>query len=80
VSIATNSSYKNQAGERIDVTEWHDLVLFGKQGEFFKDKLYKGQKVAVNGKLVYKKYLNKGGQESRTAQINVDNLEFFNVK
>ena len=50
-SIAVSESYKNKQGERVDSTEWINIVLWGKLAEIAEKYLEKGSKVYVEGKL-----------------------------
>ena len=47
-SLATSSSYKDKTGEKVDQTEWHRIVMFGKVAEIAKEYLKKGKlKVSI---------------------------------
>ena len=50
-SIATNRSYKDKAGERVEQTEWHNITFFGKQAEVIKEYLKKGNQVYIEGRI-----------------------------
>jgi len=56
VSIATNDSYKDSKGERQTKTDWHRLVIFGKQAEIIGEHCKSGSKLAVEGKLQTRSY------------------------
>ena len=58
-SIATNDSYKNEEGEKVESTEWHHVVAWGKLAEIASDYLQKGQEIAVEGKLSHRSYEDK---------------------
>jgi len=51
VSIATNESYKNDKGEKITETQWHNLIMWGQQAKFAEEYLKKGDEIAIEGKL-----------------------------
>ncbi|MEA1874245.1 MAG: single-stranded DNA-binding protein [Bacteroidota bacterium] len=51
VSIATNESYKDSKGERQTKTDWHRLVIFGKQAEIIAERCKSGSKLAIEGKM-----------------------------
>tara|TARA_R110001583_G_scaffold41780_5_gene132902 strand:+ start:874 stop:1269 length:396 start_codon:yes stop_codon:yes gene_type:complete len=76
LSIATNERVK-QNGEWADHTEWHRVTVFGKQAEVCGKFLAKGSKVAVQGKLRTRKFVDKNGQEKWTTEILADNVEFM---
>ena len=46
-SIATTDSYKNQKGEKVEDTQWHNIVIWGKLAEVVEKYVTKGQEVAV---------------------------------
>jgi len=48
-SLATSSSYKDKSGEKVDQTEWHRIVMFGKVAEIAKEYLKKGSQVFIEG-------------------------------
>ena len=60
-SVATNTVYKNAKGERVRETQWHNLVAFGHLAANVEQFLEKGSPVAVEGKLLSDKYVDKAG-------------------
>ncbi|MFC3417703.1 single-stranded DNA-binding protein [Algoriphagus hitonicola] len=77
VSIATNETYKNQKGERVDNTTWHRLVLWGKQAEILQKYTDKGSEVAVEGKISNRSYTDKDGNKRYTTEIVVNDFTFL---
>jgi single-strand DNA-binding protein len=67
ISIATSEKDKN--GNQI--TDWHNVTIFGKLGEIAAKYLHKGSKVYIEGKLKPTKYTDKEGTEKYTININV---------
>ena len=61
VSIATNDIYKNAKGEKVIETQWHNLVVWGKNAENMQKILRKGDEVAIQGKLTHRSYEDKEG-------------------
>ena len=55
-SLATRSSYKDKSGEKVDQTEWHRIVMFGKVAEIAKEYLKKGSQVFIEGRLQTRKW------------------------
>lgn len=74
VTIATNETYRNTKGERVDETQWHNLVAWGKTAELFEQYTRVGSKVAIEGKLVNKSYLDKQGVKKMITEIHVNEL------
>ncbi len=72
-SIATSDSYKNQKGEKVEDTQWHNIVIWGKLAGVAEKYLKKGNEVAVEGKLVHRIYESNGEKRYYT-EINVNDL------
>ncbi len=72
ISIATNESYKNDKGEKITETQWHNLILWGVQAKLAGDFLKKGDEVAIEGKLANRTYTDKEGIKRYSSEIVVN--------
>ena len=70
-SIATDDGYKNKEGEKIENTNWHNIVAFGKLGEILEKYLKKGNEVVIIGRLQYNIY-----EDKRYTQIIADSFDF----
>ena len=79
-SIATNESYKNAKGEKIEDTQWHNLVAWGKTAEIIEKYLQKGNEVAVEGKLTNRSYDDKDGNKRNITEIVVNELLMLSGK
>ena len=77
LSIATNDSYKNDKGERVTDTQWHNLVFWGAQAKLAEDLLKKGDEVAIEGKISNRSYVDKDGVKRYTNEIVVN--EFLKI-
>jgi single-strand DNA-binding protein len=73
-SIATNESYRNVNGEKVNETQWHNLVAWGKLAEIVEKYVTKGSEVAVEGKLTYRSYSDKEGNKKYFTEIQVNEL------
>ncbi len=73
-SLATSDNYKNQAGEKITDTQWHNIIFWGKTAEIAEKYLKKGTQCAVQGKLVYDNYEDKDGNKKYFTQIKGNEL------
>lgn len=51
VSLATNDYYTNTQGEKIEETQWHNLIVYGKLAEVFEKYVTKGKEIAIEGSL-----------------------------
>lgn len=72
-SIATTDAYKNQKGEKIEDTQWHNVVVWGKLAGVVEKYLKKGSEVAIEGKLIHRAYETNGEKRFFT-EINVNDL------
>ncbi|MBS1950124.1 MAG: Single-stranded DNA-binding protein [Cytophagales bacterium] len=79
-SIATSDSYKNTKGEKVEDTQWHNLVIWGKLAEVAGKYLKKGSEVAVEGKLIHRIYETEKGEKRFITEINVNDLVMLGTK
>jgi single-strand DNA-binding protein len=79
-SIATTDAYKNQQGEKVEDTQWHNVVIWGKLANVVEKYLKKGQEVAVEGKLVHRAYETTSGEKRYITEINVNDLVMLGNK
>ena len=68
-SIATNESYKNQEGERVTDTQWHNVIAWGKTAEIIETYVTKGKEVAIEGKLSHRSFDDKEGNKRYTTEV-----------
>lgn len=73
-SLATNESYKNAKGEKIEETYWHNLVAFGKTAEIIHKYTRKGSEIGIEGKLVSRSYDDKEGQRKYVTEVQVNEV------
>jgi single-strand DNA-binding protein len=72
LSLATSESYKNDKGEKVTDTQWHNLVLWGNQAKFAEEDLKKGDSIAVDGKLTNRNYTDKDGIKRYVCEVVVN--------
>ena len=77
MSVATSEQWKDKQGEKQERTEWHRIVLFGRQAEVAGEYLKKGSMCYVEGKLATRKYTDKDGIERYSTEIVVDRLQLM---
>jgi len=77
LTIATNDYYKNNKGELMKDTQWHNLVAWGKTAELMAQILNKGNEIVIQGKLVHRSYEDKDGNIRYTSEVKVN--EFMKV-
>ena len=79
-SLATSSSYKDKSGEKVDQTEWHRSVMFGKVAEIAKEYLKKGSQVFIEGRLQTRKWQTKEGQDRYTTEVVAATMQMLGSK
>jgi single-strand DNA-binding protein len=79
-SMATTDSYKNLKGERVEDTQWHNVVIWGALADVAEKFLKKGQEIAVEGKLVHRNYETDKGEKKFITEINVNDLLMLGSK
>lgn len=79
-SIATSETYKDKtSGERIEKTEWHNVVLWRGLAEVAEKYLHKGDQVYIEGKLRTRSW-EKDGVTRYTTEIVVDNMNMLSKR
>ncbi|WP_299800285.1 single-stranded DNA-binding protein [uncultured Maribacter sp.] len=74
-SLATNENYKNAQGDKVQSTDWHTIVAWGKTAEIVENYAHKGKQVAVVGKLKTRSYTEpKEGNERYLTEVVVDEI------
>lgn len=79
-TIATNETYKNQKGEKVTDTQWHNVVAWGKTAEIVERYLTKGKEVIIEGKLISKSYDDKDGNKRYITEIVCNELVMLGGK
>ncbi|MGH7812809.1 MAG: single-stranded DNA-binding protein [Candidatus Binataceae bacterium] len=64
-SIATTEVYNDRQGAKQERTEWHNVVVYGKQAENCGQYLKKGRQVYIEGRITYREYEAKDGSGKR---------------
>lgn len=67
--IATNESYRNEKGEKVEQTEWHRIVAWGKTAELIEKYVVKGKEIGIEGKLTHRSYDNKNGEKRYISEV-----------
>ena len=80
VSLATSDFYTNAKGEKVEDTQWHNLVAYGKTAEIMQKYVEKGKEIAIEGKLTYRSYDDKDGQKRYVTEIRVDEIVLIGGK
>jgi len=73
-SLATTESYKNTKGEKVEDTQWHNVVAWGKTADIVENYLLKGKQVAVEGKLTHRSYETKEREKRYITEVRCNEL------
>jgi len=68
-TLATNDVWTDKAGGRQERTEWHRIVVWGKQAEIVREHLTKGKQVFVEGSLQTRQWDDREGNKRTTTEI-----------
>src|SRR5690606_3132579 len=77
LSLATSEFYYNEKKEKIETTQWHNTVAWGKTAELIQKYVEKGKEIAVEGKITYRNYEDKEGVKRSITEIVVNEVLFF---
>ena len=69
LNLATNEVWTDKSGQRQERTEWHRVVVWGKQAEIAKEYLAKGRQIYVEGALQTRQWEDKDGQKRYTTEV-----------
>lgn len=75
LSIATNRVYNDRDGKRQEATDYHNVVVFGKQAENSAKYLTKGNGVYVEGRMQTRSW-DKDGQKQYRTEVIADRVQF----
>ena len=76
-TVATNERWRDKQGSTQERTEWHRIVVWGKQGENCAQYLQKGRSVYVEGRLQTRDWEDKDGNKRQTTEIVAQSVQFL---
>lgn len=79
-SIAINEKYTNAQGEKIEDTQWINVVTWGKTAEIAKKLLTKGKEIAIRGKLNNRSYETQNGEKRYTTEVIANEILLLGTK
>ena len=79
-SVATDETYKDKNGERQKRTEWHKIVVWGKQAEIAQQYLKKGSLIFIEGRIQSREWQDKEGQKRTSFEIVATNFRMLGGK
>lgn len=80
LNVATDESYTDRDGNKVDRTEWHRVSVFQRQAENCANFLAKGSLVYVEGSLQTRKWQDQQGQDRYTTEIKAQRVQFLDRK
>ena len=76
-SLATSEGYRNQSGEWVNNTTWHNIVLWNDMADKAASTVKKGTHITLTGKINYRNYETKDGQKRNAVEIIASNIEIM---
>jgi single-strand DNA-binding protein len=76
-SIATSEQWNDRDGKKQERTEWHNIVVWGKQAEHCGQYLSKGRQVYVEGSIRTRSYDDKSGNKRYITEIVAQRIQFL---
>ena len=81
LSLATSEAWNDKnTGEKVEKTEWHRVVAFGRLAEIIGQHLHKGSKVYIEGKLQTRKWQDNNGIDRYTTEIVASELQMLDSR
>ena len=77
LTLATNEVYYNDKNDKVENTQWHNLVAWGKVAEIIEKFVEKGKEIAIEGKLTYRTYDDKEGNKRYVTEIVINEIVLF---
>jgi single-strand DNA-binding protein len=76
-SIATTDKWRDKEGQTQERTDWHNIVLWGRQAELAKEYLRKGRPVYIEGRIQTRSYEDKEGVKKWVTEIIAQRMQFL---
>jgi single-strand DNA-binding protein len=79
-NLATDEQWKDKNGEKVQKTEWHRIVTFGKLAEICGNYLVKGKLVFIEGRIQTRSWEDKDGVKRFTTEIVANDMKMLDSK
>ena len=76
-SMATDDSYKDKQGQKVERTQWHNVIVRGGLVNIVENYVTKGQEIAIEGKLTSRSWDDKDGNKRSVTEVMVNELLLF---
>lgn len=77
LTLATSESWKDQAGQLQERTEWHRITMYRRLAEIAGEYLRKGSQIYIEGKLQTRKWQDQAGQDRYTTEVIADQMQML---
>ena len=74
LNLATTEVWNDRNNQRQEKTEWHRVILWGKQAESLQEYLTKGKQIYIEGRLQTRQWDDKDGNKRYTTEIKADRV------
>lgn len=78
--LATSESYTDKQGNRVEQTEWHNIVLWRRLAEIAEQYLRKGSMIYVEGRIRTRSYEDRDGNKRYITEIVCNNMQMLDKK
>jgi len=79
-NLATDEQWKDKNGEKVQKTEWHRIVTFGKLAEICGNYLVKGKLIFIEGRIQTRSWEDKDGVKRFTTEIIAANMQMLDTR
>jgi single-strand DNA-binding protein len=79
-NLATDEQWKDKSGQKVQKTEWHRIVTFGKLAEICGNYLAKGKMIFVEGRIQTRSWEDKEGAKRYTTEIVASDMRMLDSK
>ena len=79
-TLATNEVYRNKDGQKIEQTEWHQIVLWRHLAEVAEKFVRKGTLLYVEGRIKSRSWVDKDGVKKYTTEIEGENITILSKR
>lgn len=76
-TMATTERWNDPSGEKKERTEWHRIVVWGKQAEIAAEYLRKGRQVYIEGSLQTREWTDRDGNKRYTTEVRAQRLQLL---
>jgi single-strand DNA-binding protein len=80
MNLATSRKWRDRNGNSQEDTQWHRVIVWGRQGEACKEHLNKGRKVYVEGRLQTRNWEDRDGNKRWTTEVVAERVQFLGGK